>query len=1238
MSISLSSSTSESSFAHLPAGASSSSIHHHHHHHQDAVASVLSVLHHTLLWPTSKIAKRLRVPEIIVDESMRVGSSSSVLRAHFSSWAHESNELPDDLPSALVAAAIRQCDAAAGSSSMNNRSGRSESCSTLDDLGNDTGDGLFDEMLDEPHHTSSSPNRSVPLGAGRGVTAAISFDPRLKDHFTFLQQSVGYNFMSILNDPTEVDAKSNNNADWGSWFGGAIQDAFDYGNPTSSRGAFSQGLTSAQMLAQHTGLHSTSAIFQPYLHYVGGVMEKRKSALLEFHRWKDEVQRVQRGGDAAANSSSSSLLDAHRHPWPTDIPAGFFSSEFSVAGLISETLPCDEAATVVASPSPAPPAASSTQPSPPSVTYKTECMTDTLEALEAGCSDLHKSLLRVEHCLFVHVQKRSDDFFAASHSFDELHHDTEDALSNLLKTKEVLITRGDAVVSDYTNVAQLYRRRHHEQLLAHRIGEVLEVVKCWEYVDSWMATEGRSVEMLPEVAQSLMKCQSLMYAANGAGVAPLLGELACARQIPLHVSRAKSALTTMVVGAGSSALGVSLQGLLSGGVIDWAFVTAPLEAAAVLTCLPHVLQQHQQSVLDTLWIWTRQWILASYDAATTASVAKLAVRVPHPKPERAEFLSPLRSWNAATYSRLVTKLLADVQERISSIVTHWNTIREYAADLWLQQNLNSQEQSPHQQQQQDERPHDALPPAFAPGPFESLLSIAAHHCVQDVITVRHEENAAMRMKDLLPLIRQCYLFSHAIDGITGDHQGSRSAGGGGTPPTSSSTSKSHAVATKAFSNVSTKRSANNAKPGGGRSSQLEFRNMLVGQCKNAFIKQHAKLQERVLQAVSTEEQWEPVAAVDSIFQDICTELCRSDDEAVQAFHRLAVDFDCDAELRRHQKNGAFDPSTTGAPSDEGAVVQARKLFVLDPAEAVADSVTDDADNGGVAAAAAGGASSHGFVVSHSILLLLQTLNEYDQLLGHFPFLAFDILQKIYEALKLYDGQCAAMILGASAVDLGILQTISVQHLGLASQCTACLAELTPLLQKRYFRFVPSDKLSAFIEKDFDRACKEFISHRDAFLSKVISVVKENVDKLSKFKPEEWMQKGNYFVMEMLRELARVRKALKPLLRTVDLRSVLIPLIAICTRNLCGVARAIPAEVIKKLEGQVLSDIHLFKLNIEKFGFWTQRCAEVVPALQLLKPQYQPIDVVASCCRPADLKEDETAETVDKFQRFVLGRQ
>lgn len=1230
MSVSLSSSTSESSFAHLH---QQQHVVHGHHLHQDAVASVLTALHQQLRWRTSKIAKRLGVPEVAVDEAMRVGSSSSVLRAHFSSWAHESNEMPDGLPPGMVAAAIRQCDSALGAYHPTSGAyrysspGKSDSSSTLDDLGHgDAGDGLFDDALD-------GPMQGVPLGGGNNVAMATRHNPQLKEHFAFLRQSVGYNFMSILNDPTEPAA--GRGGEWGSWFGSAVQDVFDYGNPHAGGTGPLQGPTSAQLLLTHTSLQgSSSGAFQPYLHYVGGVMEKRKMALMEFHRWREEVQRVQEGdgGGGARNASASSsgvLFDAHRHPWPTDIPAEFFAPDFSVAKLVVDTLPCEEAP-------------AGTAPVP-------ESMTDTLEALETGCSDLHRSLLRVEHCLFVHVQKRSDDFFAASHSFDDLHHDTEEALSDLVKTKDVLITRGDAVVSDYTNVAQLYRRRHHEQLLQSRVKSILELIKCWEFVDSWMATADRSDEMFPEVAVSLMKCQAMMYDTTN-GVADLLGDLACARQLPLQVSRAKAGLTSMVITAGANALVASLQALLEpGGSIDWTPVTAPLDAAGVLGCLPQVLQQHQQFVLDNLWISTRQLISETYDAATVASVATFAVRVPHPKPERAEFLKPLRAFSAAAYSKLITKLLADVQHRIGAITNHWNAVRDYALELWHENATPSRSDAAapaaagsagHHQHPTSPSSANApnsstaatttggsgpLPTALQPGSFEALLSIAAHHCVLDVITIRYEENGAMRIKDILPIIRHGFVFSHGVDVMTiaaVPKDASAAVNG-------ASTSSKAAIAAP-LPGVS--------RASGGRSSQQEFRNVLVGQCKIAFQKQHIKLQERVLQAVSTEEQWEPVPAVDSMFQDICTELCRSDDDAVQAFHVLAVDFDCDAEYRRQQQtqpfHGRLSNTQNGASSneviDENTVVQARKLFVLDPAEAMLEP-----SHGGGEASAAATTHHHGFVVSHSILLLLQTLQEYDQLLAHFPFLAFDILGKIYEALKLYDGQCAAMILGASAVDLGVLQTISVQHLGLASQCIACLAELTPLLQRRYYRFLPSDKLSAFVEKDFDRACKEFLSHRDAFLSKIISVVKENVDKLAKFKPDDWQQKGNSFVMEMLRELARVRKTLKSLLRTIDLHAILIPLIAICTRNLCNVSRSIPADVMAKAEGQVLSDIHLFKANVDKFGYWALRCMDAVEPQQSAKPLFRPIRVVTNCCRMGDAEADDTQESVEHFQRMIL---
>lgn len=1164
MSVSMSSSASESSAAHVHLQQPSS---------HDAVIAVLCALRTTLRWPSSKVAKRLGVPELVVEEALRVGTSSSMLRAHFSSWAHESNELPDGIPPGMVAAAIRQCDG--GGRSV----GRSESCSTLDDFGDDRGEGLFDD----------EDMRCVTSGMGRGVSSA-RLDPKLKEHFAFLQNSVGYNFMSILNDPTEVEIGKGRGSEWGSWLGSTVQDAFDYGNPQTGGGARG-GLSAAQLMSQHPVQAST---FQPYLQYVGNVIERRKQALAEFHRWREEVQRVQHG-DESRTSPTKGSDGMDRHPWPSDVALHFFSTEFNVAKLISDTLPDGTLSN--------------------EEVVSTECITDSLEALESACDDLHRSLLRIEHCLFVHVQKRSDDFFAASHSFDELHENTEEALANLYFTKDVLITRGDAVVTDFANVARLHRRKQHQQLLESRVRDVLEVVKHWEFVDSWMATEARSIEMLPQVAKSLLACQSLMYEKEG--VAALLGDLACGRHIPLNVSRAKAALITLVSAAGSSALGDSLNALLArGGALDWTPVTAPLEAAAMIGCLPQVMQQHQQVVLDNMWLWARQTIASSYDAATAASVATLAARLPHPKAERVAFLKPTRSWGAAVYGRFVMKTLGEVQERISTIVCHWQAVREYAHDLW-EQNLSTI--SAH-----NSSSSPSIPQALHANVFESLLVVAAHHCVVDLITVRYDENAAMRLKDLVPIIRQCFQFSHAVDAITGDGHPSSTSRGGDTKGV-----------------------------GGARSSQQEFRNVLIGQCKVLFQKQHARLQERVLQAVSTEEQWEPVSSVDSMFQEICTELCRSDDDAVEAFHRLAVDFDCNnASSVCHAGGGLWtagrcattlgggglpagvsNDDTTAAvdggfnPDDE-PIVQSHKLYVLDPAEAISTGTA--AANDEDPASLAGASADHGFVVSHSILLLLQTLHEYDRLLGTFPFLAFDVLGKIYEALKLYDGQCAAMILGASAVDMGILSSISVLHLGLASQCTGCLAELTPLLQKRFRRFLPSDKLSSFIEKDFDRARREFIAHRDAFLLKIISVVKERVDQQSAaFQPLHWLQRGNGFVMGMLRELAKVLKTLRPLLRVVDVRAVAIPLVAHCTIRLRAAAQSVPKGLVPDARPQVLSDIHLFKANVEKFGFLALRCVEVTSVLAYDDGQ------AALCC--TNEREDPADSTsVEAFQNAILN--
>jgi vacuolar protein sorting-associated protein 54 len=412
--------------------------------------------------------------------------------------------------------------------------------------------------------------------------------------------------------------------------------------------------------------------------------------------------------------------------------------------------------------------------------------------------------------------------------------------------------------------------------------------------------------------------------------------------------------------------------------------------------------------------------------------------------------------------------------------------------------------------------------------FRQLLC-AAQEPVSMLLELREEENAGMRFHELEAVSRTCFMFSRTLEGtlrLSGQQaQDTCVKGATGENPPSSAENK----------------------------VSVAFRAMLANQARGFFRKQHEKQQQKMLMVLS-EEQWTQEERIDSTFQDRCNMLCRFDSEAVRAFHSASVDFFSNHVNNLHRGSAAKDEYD-------------RKLFL--PTEA-------------------NDATPEGYVVGNSLLMLLQVLSEYSQFLAAFPFLAIEVITKTNDMLKLYDTQCAVLVLGASAVDQGKLLTIAIPHLALASQCLTFLVDLIPLLQNRLRATVNNPKMAPFITTDLDRVHRNITEHRNEFLAKMASMVREHIDSFP-FDPAQWQSTAKAWIIAMLKEPARLIKQLKPLLRTRDQRGVVGPVIHMIVTKLRDAVERIPPAMMRQIELVVAADLKLLKLNADKFGFDAIRC-------------------------------------------------
>ncbi|KJH45503.1 Vps54-like protein [Dictyocaulus viviparus] len=88
-----------------------------------------------------------------------------------------------------------------------------------------------------------------------------------------------------------------------------------------------------------------------------------------------------------------------------------------------------------------------------------------------------------------------------------------------------------------------------------------------------------------------------------------------------------------------------------------------------------------------------------------------------------------------------------------------------------------------------------------------------------------------------------------------------------------------------------------------------------------------------------------------------------------------------------------------------------------------------------------------YVVAKSALVFIKILADYCECFVALPEFAADILSRVVELLKGFNSRCCQLILGAGALQLVGLKTISVRNLALASRSLQLIVHIVPLVTK-----------------------------------------------------------------------------------------------------------------------------------------------------------------------------------------------
>jgi vacuolar protein sorting-associated protein 54 len=218
------------------------------------------------------------------------------------------------------------------------------------------------------------------------------------------------------------------------------------------------------------------------------------------------------------------------------------------------------------------------------------------------------------------------------------------------------------------------------------------------------------------------------------------------------------------------------------------------------------------------------------------------------------------------------------------------------------------------------------------------------------------------------------------------------------------------------------------------------------------------------------------------------------------------------------------------------------------------------------AVAVGGAR---YTVVASALVLLRTLSQYCEVAAALPALGSDVLHRAAEALKLFNSRSCQLVLGAGALQVAGLKSITAKHLALASQSLALAGALLPHLRSALGRAVPRAR-HALLLTQLDRVDGDLRIHRTELHAKLVAIARDRLAAHARRLPEAAAAWGaasplppraalpppSELATQVEHELGVLRRVLEPLLLPGESASLFARVAAAFDRQLSeGLARA-----------------------------------------------------------------------------------
>ncbi|KAM3624646.1 uncharacterized protein V6R79_026032 [Siganus canaliculatus] len=167
-----------------------------------------------------------------------------------------------------------------------------------------------------------------------------------------------------------------------------------------------------------------------------------------------------------------------------------------------------------------------------------------------------------------------------------------------------------------------------------------------------------------------------------------------------------------------------------------------------------------------------------------------------------------------------------------------------------------------------------------------------------------------------------------------------------------------------------------------------------------------------------------------------------------------------------------------------------------------------------------------YAVVGTVLLLIRIFLEYCQCVNDIPSITTDMLTRLSDLLKHFNSRSCQLVLGAGALQVVGLKTITTKNLALASRCLQLVVHYIPIIRTHFETKLQPKQFSVL--RHFDHITKDYNDHIAEISAKLVAIMDSLFEKvLSKYEVKAPMPSACF--RNVCKQIAKMHEAIYELL-------------------------------------------------------------------------------------------------------------